>query len=91
MVLKRLRSSHKSAKAKEESESLSQIQSSGARRGPKHSIMRVSSLDESLHQLGLAPSKKFRNSSVSFGAVRIRDYERVAGDNPSVTGGVPIS
>jgi hypothetical protein len=56
--------------------------------------MRVSSHDDSLHRKGLAPPTRDRvgnaHMSIRFGQVVIRDYERVAGDNPSVTRGVPI-
>lgn len=56
----------------------------------RRSILRVSSVDESLHCQGLAPSNDDEARSIQFGNVFIRDYERIAGDNPSVTRGVPI-
>ena len=63
------------------------------------SSMRVSSLGDSLNGKGLAAAaaaaaaataSNEEERSVRFGTVCIRDYERIAGDNPSVTRGVPI-
>ncbi len=50
--------------------------------------MRVSSLEDSLHRSGL--SQAGDQKRISFGVISIRDYERVAADNPSVSRGVPI-
>jgi len=70
------------------------------------SIMRVASLDESLHNFDISRSRGGRvNSSVEvlptlketdsrnviFDAIRIREYERSLGDNPSCSTGPPIS
>ena len=69
------------------------------------SIMRVASLDESLHNFDISRSRGGRvNSSVEvlptlketdsrnviFDAIRIREYERSLGDNPSCSTGPPI-
>jgi len=68
--------------------------------------MRVASLDESLHNFDISRSRGGRvNSSVEvlptlketdsrnviFDAIRIREYERSLGDNPSCSTGPPIS
>jgi len=70
------------------------------------SSMRVASLDESLHNFDISRSRGGRvNSSVEvlptlketdsrnviFDAIRIREYERSLGDNPSCSTGPPIS
>ncbi len=56
--------------------------------------MRVASLEDSLHRKGLASSQVGTNGSqrrrVEFGGISIRDFERIAADNPSVSRGVPI-
>jgi hypothetical protein len=59
---------------------------------PKSSILRVNSLEDSLHQEGLtsATSVESFKRKVRFGNVGIRDYERIPCDNPSVSQGVPI-
>lgn len=69
--------------------------SSNCRSKPKNtrsSSMRVSSLEDSLHRSGLSQSKRGSNNQkrISFGTICVRDYERVASDNPSVSRGVPI-
>lgn len=61
---------------------------------PQRSVLRVISLAASLHNEGLFSndnSSSSANKEVRFGQVLIRDYERVVGDNPSVTCGAPIS
>jgi hypothetical protein len=45
-------------------------------------------LDESATSLG--DCKTRTASSIRFGAVQIRDYERIVSDNPAVRNGVPI-
>jgi hypothetical protein len=50
--------------------------------------MRVSRLEDSLHRSGLSHASAAKR--ISFGEICIRDYERVATDNPSVSRGVPI-
>lgn len=61
-------------------------------RSPQRSVLRVNSLAVSLHNEGLfSDDDNSANKEVRFGQVRIRDYERVIGDNPSVTCGAPIS
>jgi hypothetical protein len=59
---------------------------------PERSIMRVNSLKSSLHREGLTSGTSVGSlkRGVSFGSVRIRDYERAPCDNPSVSQGVPI-
>lgn len=56
--------------------------------------MRVASLEDSLHRQGLASSQSGSDASqrrrVKFGEICIRDFERIATDNPSVSRGVPI-
>lgn len=62
--------------------------------GRRPSIMRVASLEDSLHRQGLASSQSGSDGSqrrrVEFGEICIRDFERIATDNPSVSRGVPI-
>jgi hypothetical protein len=57
---------------------------------PIRSAMSARTLEESLHRQGLSPVGG-RDRSVSFVEVKIREYERVLGDNPSVTSGPPLS
>jgi hypothetical protein len=52
------------------------------------SIMRVSSLDESLHRRGL--SKSSLTKSLNWHEIQIREYSRDVGDNPSCSSGAPI-
>jgi hypothetical protein len=52
------------------------------------SIMRVSSLDESLHKQGL--SKSTSAKSLNWHEIQIREYARALGDNPSCSSGAPI-
>jgi hypothetical protein len=54
------------------------------------SVMRVSSLDESLHKKGLTKNPK-RPSGIVFHEIRIREYARALGDNPSCSAGPPVS
>ncbi|KAL7518740.1 hypothetical protein ACHAWX_003550 [Stephanocyclus meneghinianus] len=56
---------------------------------PIRSIMTSRTLHESLHR-GKS-QRKPRTGSITFGQVCIREYERVLGDNPSVTSGPPLS
>lgn len=51
--------------------------------------MRVSSLDESLHKKGLAKNPS-RPSGIVFHEIRIREYSRALGDNPSCSSGPPV-
>lgn len=53
------------------------------------SAMRVSSLDESLHKRGLAKNPE-RPSGIKFHEIRIREYARALGDNPSCSAGPPV-
>lgn len=53
------------------------------------SVMRVSSLDESLHKKGLTKNPK-RPSGIVFHEIRIREYARALGDNPSCSAGPPV-
>mmetsp|Transcript_8615 Transcript_8615/g.13445 ORF Transcript_8615/g.13445 Transcript_8615/m.13445 type:complete len:297 (+) Transcript_8615:130-1020(+) len=61
---------------------------------PSHTMLRITCLEESIHTVGLAPSRKTtrnaNNYSVQFGSIHIREYERIAGDNPCVRRGVPL-
>jgi len=54
------------------------------------SAMRVSSLDESLHKKGLAKNPA-RPSGIEWHEIRIREYVRAIGDNPSCSAGPPVS
>ena len=62
------------------------------------SIMRVASINDSLHKEGIVRKKSGITCvepetplfSVSFDKVVIRDYERAVCDNPSVRAGPPI-
>jgi hypothetical protein len=47
-------------------------------------------LEESARSLDLGSSIREKNSSIRFGTVQIRDYERIVSDNPAVRNGVPI-
>ena len=69
---------------------------------PIKSIMVARTLKESLHgpRRYTSPSSMsksqhgrtaLRRSTITFGQVNIREYERVLGDNPSVTSGPPLS
>lgn len=71
---------------------------------PIKSIMVSRTLNESLHNMPRRytspPSSMsisqhggttLRRSTITFGQVNIREYERVLGDNPSVTSGPPLS
>jgi hypothetical protein len=59
-------------------------------------VMRVVTLDESLHTKDISrKGKKAKEGStikrsLSYNEVQIREYERVVGDNPSVSSGPPI-
>lgn len=53
------------------------------------SCMRVSSLDESLHKKGLAKNPK-RPNGIEWHEIRIREYARALGDNPSCSAGPPV-
>lgn len=60
---------------------------------PDASILRISRLEDSIHTKGLAPSDKSRqlkSKVVHYGFIHIREYERIAGDNPCVRRGVPL-
>jgi hypothetical protein len=52
------------------------------------SIMRVSSLDESLHKQGLSKSSSAK--WLNWHEIQIREYARALGDNPSCSSGAPI-
>ncbi|KAL3785887.1 hypothetical protein HJC23_008775 [Cyclotella cryptica] len=56
---------------------------------PIRSIMTSRTLHESLHRG--RTQRKQRTGSITFGQVSIREYERILGDNPSVTSGPPLS
>ena len=69
---------------------------------PIKSIMVARTLEESLHgpRRYTSPSSMsqsqhertaLRRGTITFGQVNIREYERVLGDNPSVTSGPPLS
>ena len=53
------------------------------------SAMRVSSLDESLHKKGLAKNPA-RPGRIEWHEIRIREYARALGDNPSCSAGPPV-
>lgn len=57
-----------------------------------NSALRISCLEDSIHMTGLAPptEKRDMKQSVIFGVIQIRQYERIAGDNPCVRRGVPL-
>eukprot|EP00956_Cyclotella_meneghiniana_P016332 scaffold25774_cov80-Cyclotella_meneghiniana.AAC.2 len=57
---------------------------------PIQSIMISRTLHESLHR-GSRTGRASQSGSIKFGQVNIREYERVLGDNPSVTSGPPLS
>ncbi|KAL7536407.1 hypothetical protein ACHAXR_007143 [Thalassiosira sp. AJA248-18] len=65
------------------------------RSAPLRSAMSSRTLHESLHRGGRTgkkpKGKRVMNRSVSFANINIREYERVLGDNPSVTSGPPLS
>ena len=69
--------------------------SSPALRAPLRSSMSSRTLHESLHRgrrcSAPNPRNQSRNRSISFADVKIREYERVMGDNPSVTSGKYVS
>jgi len=61
-------------------------------RRPLRSAMSSRTLHESLHRGRVQQQGKTKmKRSVSFAQVRIREYERVMGDNPSVRAGPPLS
>lgn len=61
-------------------------------RTPLRSIMSARTLHDSLHRgRGRAKRPGMDCRSISFAQVNIREYERVLGDNPSVTSGPPLS
>lgn len=53
------------------------------------SAMRVVTLDDSLHKKGLAKNPS-RPSGIQFHEIRIREYARAIGDNPSCSSGPPV-
>ncbi|KAL3792939.1 hypothetical protein ACHAW5_006846 [Stephanodiscus triporus] len=57
---------------------------------PIRSAMTARTLEESLHRQRQSPVGG-RGRKISFVEVKIREYERVLGDNPSVTSGPPLS
>lgn len=56
---------------------------------PKRGVMRVRTLDESLH--GSTQLSVSQKSNVSFDKLYVREYGMVLGDNPSVSAGPPVS
>jgi hypothetical protein len=57
------------------------------------SIMRVASLEDSLHRKGLASSQNGTGGgdrrAVQFGEILMRDFERIAADNPLLVEACP--
>jgi len=58
---------------------------------PKRSILKVSTLDESLHATWESSPPKPAVKNVEFKEIEVREYERTVGDNPSCSSGPPLT